>query len=290
MNTRSRNTRSRNTGPIASRAPTLALATTALIAVLSGPALAERVEESRTVKAFSSVAANGSSDVIIKVGPKQSVVVKAEEGETEEIRTEVRGDELVIWRESRKGKGWRSHSAQVIITMPDLEALASRGSGDAYVTGLKANDFKLNQQGSGDVELAGSCKSARISSQGSGDLDSSKLTCGDVDITLRGSGDMEVGMLKAADVRVDAVGSGDVTLRGTCKDLKISHMASGDIDAHRLECNTVDVRASGSGDMRVFASQEASVKIRGSGDVEVYGGAKISEIDISGSGRVRTRN
>lgn len=254
----------------------------------SSPALAKKTDETRKLGAFTEVTANGSSDVIIKVGTKQSVIVRAEEGEHIEIMTEVKNGKLTIWRENKK-KGWRNHSADVIITMPSLEKLASRGSGDASATGIKTDDFELVQQGSGDVDIDGSCKSAKITSQGSGDLDSSKLTCDDVKIKLQGSGDMTVTKFKTKTVELRADGSGDIDFEGSCNTFDLGHRASGDVDAHQFKCKIVHVKAQGSGDMRVFATDDATVKIRGSGDVEVYGGASISSMETSGSGSVRTR-
>jgi hypothetical protein len=268
------------------------ISTSAIAAALiaSAPAMAKKVEEPRKLPAFSKISANGSSDVTVKVGGKQSVVVKAEEGEVEEIMTEVKGDELVIWREKKKGKRFgMSHSAHVVITVPSLDKLASRGSGDATVTGVDADHFRLIQQGSGDVELDGKCKTAHITGQGSGDLESDKLSCGDVEFDLRGSGDVEFASFNVKDIDLDAMGSGDVTFQGSCDDFKLVHKASGDVEAHRFKCMTVSVKAQGSGDMRVHATDDVKIRIQGSGDVEIYGGGKPSEIKTSGSGRVRTK-
>ena len=258
------------------------------VCLVSSPALAGKSDEARNLGAFTKVAANGSSDVVITVGKKQSVTVRAEEGEHVEIMTEVKNGELTIWRENKKG-GWRNHSADVIITMPELEKLANRGSGDAVATGIKTDEFVLVQQGSGDVEIDGSCKSAKITSQGSGDLESAKLSCDDVKIKLQGSGDMTVSKFKTQTVELRADGSGDVDFEGSCDTFDLGHRASGDVDAHTFKCKVVHVKAQGSGDMRVFATNDTTVNIRGSGDVEVYGGASISNMETSGSGSVRTR-
>jgi hypothetical protein len=255
---------------------------------MSGAALAKKVEDKRTVAAFEKVAANGSSDVIIKVGPKRSVVVHAEADEAGEIKTEVKNGELTVWRKSSKRISFGNHGAYVVITMPKLTKLATRGSGDASVTGMKSDKFTLIQQGSGDVELDGSCKSADLTSQGSGDFESDKFKCDTVDIELRGSGDMTIEAFTSKDVSLDAVGSGDVSFRGTCTSFDIHHMASGDVDAHKFKCKTVSVKSQGSGDMRVFATDDATtIKIQGSGDVEVYGGAKPGVVKTHGSGSVR---
>lgn len=253
---------------------------------LSSGAEAKSAQEPRKLASFSKVTANGSSDVMIKVGPKQSVVVHAEDDELDQIRTEVRNGELKIWRKSGR-LGFGNHSAYVEITVPALIRLESNGSGDANVENMKAKEFTLIQQGSGDVTIDGSCDEIDITSQGSGDLESSRLICGKIEVNLRGSGDMELHHVKAARLDLDAVGSGDVSMKGSCGDFDLRHRASGDVDARHLECESVSVTAAGSGDMRVYASDTVTIKVHGSGDVEVYGGGRADEISAAGSGHVR---
>lgn len=269
-----------------------ALIATALGAVLvvasslSSGAEAKSAQEPREVASFTKVKANGSSDVMIKVGPKQSVVVHAEDDELDEIRTEVRNGELKIWRKSGR-LGFGNHNAYVVISVPALTRLESNGSGDANVENMKAKEFTLIQKGSGDVVIDGSCDEIDITSQGSGDLESSRLICGKIDVNLRGSGDMELHHVKTTRIDLDAVGSGDVSMKGSCGDFDLHHMASGDVDARHLECESVSVNAAGSGDMRVFASKTVTIKVNGSGDVEVYGGGRADELSAAGSGHIR---
>lgn len=255
---------------------------------LGSAAEAKRAEEPRKLPPFTKVVANGSSDIVIKVGPKQSVVVHGQDDELDEIMTEVKNGELTVWRESGR-LGFGNHSARVVITVPALTKLASRGSGDASVSNMKAKKFRLIQQGSGDVDIDGTCDEIDITAQGSGDLESTRLNCARIDIKLRGSGDMDLDAVKATSIELDAVGSGDVTLQGTCKDFRLVHKASGDVDGRDFKCKTVSVRAAGSGDMRVYATDDVTIKIQGSGDVEVYGGARASELSTSGSGNVHIR-
>jgi hypothetical protein len=267
---------------------------TALGAVLvvasawSSEALAKKIEDVRKLPSFTKIEASGSSDVIIKVGKKQSVVVHAEDDEVSEIKTKVTNGELKIWRKNKR-MSFSRHSARIVITVPALTRLVSQGSGDASVSNMKAKKFKLVQQGSGDVDITGTCDEIDITSQGSGDLESARLDCDIIDVSLRGSGDMDLEVVTSKSFALDAVGSGDVTISGSCNDFDLEHRASGDVDARRFKCKKVAVDATGSGDMRVFASDEVSIGIRGSGDVEVYGGGRATEISTSGSGSVHVR-
>ena len=251
-------------------------------------AQAEPVGEARDVAAFSKVALLGSTDVEITVGPKRSVEVFAESDELIEIKTEVKDGELTIKRKSQKRLLSFGHHARVVVQVPSLDALVSKGSGDASVDGLKAKKFKLKQAGSGDVALTGFCDSATLRSAGSGDFTSASLNCGEVDVSTSGSGDVGFEVLITKDLTYSSMGSGDLDVSGTCDTFDTRSSGSGDVDAKEFICKDVDVDVNGSGEVTVFASKTVSVDISGSGDVDVYGGGKVDDLNTRGSGDVHT--
>jgi hypothetical protein len=256
----------------------------------------KRASEIRKVGNFTKIDQQGSSDIIVKIGRKQSVEVKADSRMIGDIETYIEGDALVIKHKDRNRRERRRSSlrgyygATVYITVPKLEALDSRGSGDAEVTGLKADHFELNQKGSGDVLVNGSCKTGDFSFKGSGDFETDGLKCTKVDLTQRGSGDVEISDFFVKTIVIDSKGSGDFDLEGTCDTMEVDHRASGDFDGRGFKCKSVDLSNEGSGDMRVFASEEISISLNGSGDVDIYGGAKLNKLRTRGSGDIETHN
>lgn len=192
----------------------------------------KKVTETRKVSGFTRIEQAGSSDVVVKVGGTFKVEIKADNRIIDDIETYVEDGTLVIRREDRRRRSWfrSSYGATVYVTLPSLEGFDSRGSGDAYVEGVKANDFDLSQNGSGDVELEGSCTTGDISINGSGDLEARDFKCESLDVSTNGSGDMRIYATKNVDV--SSHGSGDVDIYGGARLGKLRTRGSGDIETH----------------------------------------------------------
>ncbi len=275
----------------------LGLGATSLGAKISGPqddGDRKIVVEKRQVSNFSKIDQLGSSDIVVKFGKTTSVEVKADSRMISEIETYVEGDTLVIRQKNRSRSERRRFSFRnyrnttVYITLPSLEELNARGSGDTLIEGLKADDFELNQRGSGDVELTGSCNTAVFEFKGSGDFEADGLKCTEVEFSQRGSGDIDLNDFVVKTFIVDAVGSGDFDISGSCDTMDVDHRASGDFDARKFKCKSVDVTSEGSGNTKVFASVDVNVNSRGSGDVDIYGGGRLGKLRTRGSGDVET--
>jgi hypothetical protein len=136
----------------------------------------------------------------------------------------------------------------VIVTMPVLRRATMSGSGGLRAVGFQQTEpTSLVVEGSGDISFAG---------------DVPRL-----DVQIWGSGDARVsGIAPVLAVEVDG---------------------SGTVDARGLDATTADLSLSGSGDIAASVSGSARVSISGSGDVDLYGGATLARVDVSGSGSVR---
>ena len=136
----------------------------------------------------------------------------------------------------------------VIVTMPTLRRAAVDGSGALWANGFQqAEPVTLVIDGSGDLSFSGA--------------------------------------VPRADVAVS--GSGDARLQGTAAALAVTVDGSGAVDARGLDATTADLSISGSGDLAASVSGAARVSVSGSGSVDLYGGAVLERVDISGSGSVR---
>jgi hypothetical protein len=136
----------------------------------------------------------------------------------------------------------------VRVTLPRADALAVRGSGDMKVPALTQ-----------DTPIA---------------------------LHLSGSGELAwQGAVPQIDARVN--GSGGLRLTGSTDRLEVAVSGSGDVAASRLEAATGAVEVNGSGDVSVTIRQSAEVSIRGSGDVDLFGGARLTRVSQTGSGDLR---
>ncbi|KAG2903358.1 hypothetical protein PC118_g11089 [Phytophthora cactorum] len=100
----------------------------------------------------------------------------------------------------------------------DNLALIAEGSGDACLSWrapMSVNSFEVEQVGAGDVSVGpqGFCQSAKLSMQGSGELNIGGVQCGTVDVDLMSSGKVVVQATNT--LAVEAYGSGHVKYTGT---------------------------------------------------------------------------
>ncbi|POM71905.1 Hypothetical protein PHPALM_11467 [Phytophthora palmivora] len=100
----------------------------------------------------------------------------------------------------------------------DTMAVIAEGSGDAclsWTSPMAINQFEVQQVGSGDVSVGpqGSCRLAKVSMLGSGELDVGGVQCDSVDVDLMSSGKVVVHATNALDV--EAYGSGHVQFTGS---------------------------------------------------------------------------
>lgn len=127
---------------------------------------------------------------------------------------------------------------------------------------------KVRIAGSGDVTLKNEVKSPtlNISIAGSGDLTAENLLCNDFSISIAGSGDAQ--------------------LRGKATNSNISISGSGDIDAGNLVTKNTICSIQGSGGARVYATEELTAKISGSGDIRFKGNPIKLNKTVRGSGSI----
>jgi Putative auto-transporter adhesin, head GIN domain len=210
---------------------------------------ADVVSETRTISSFRTVRLVGSADLVLTQADTPSLTVEGEKDAMPYLKSEMRGDELLLSYEP-KGRGWWG---------PDR----------------KGPRFLLSAKG---LE--------RISAAGSGDVRSDSFTVpGDFEIAMAGSSDVHFGALAARKLLVRISGAGDITLAGGVLEQNVRIAGSGDYHGAALQSATATISIAGSGDAVLWARDSLSVKIAGSGDVKYYGRPAISK-SIAGSGSV----
>ena len=225
----------------------VALAATSALALGDIRGNGKKITQVRQVPAFTAVRAEGSLDVTVQVGPAPSVAVTIDENLQPEVETAVQGDTLVIRVVPGHEVSWRG-DARVAVTVPNLTALTTHGSGDAVILGAAGGDARLVVdgsgdlrwngkaahlhvcvEGSGDVELAGQADALEVSIDGSGDVDAKALTATAADLSVNGSGDIGV-TLSGGPLKAQVNGSGDIHWRGSASAVQAVTQGSGDIE------------------------------------------------------------
>ncbi len=121
---------------------------------------------------------------------------------------------------------------------------------------------------------------------GSGEIVSKDMIKSDnFDIAVAGSGDIDLNIeTKQLDASIS--GSGDIQLKGVSDEFSASIAGSGDIEAFELKSKKATLKISGSGDMEISVSENLTAKVSGSGDIKYKGNPPIEDIKVSGSGEI----
>jgi len=244
------------------------------------------VTEERGSGNFTQIQLNGSAEVFLTQGNENSVTVKADENLIGLLNTEIYGDVLKI---EIKGNISRYTAMEVHVTVSNLRKISVNGSGDFKSKNtLKAQDFEITINGSGDVDLDLDARNLAAGVNGSGDVTVSGVR-GNLSIRIAGSGDFEGKRLDLEDCIIKVFGSGDVALSGRAAKVEIEQSASGDINLFNLEAEEVTARGNGSGDMLVHVTKSLKGTLNGSGDISYKGNPTFSDVVVRGSGRVYKR-
>lgn len=159
--------------------------------------------QTRHVAPFKNIELAGSNNVTIRVGPKQSVVVHADDNLLPRVTTEVHDGTLVIG--NTPGSFTTRSPLTVDIGVLSLEALALSGSGVVSGSGT-ASHLDVTVSGSGDARLG-------------------ELVARDVHAVVSGSGNIVVTATKSLDASVP--GSGSIVYGGNPAHVTSSVTGSG---------------------------------------------------------------
>ena len=225
----------------------------------------ELTSETRAVNAnVTDIDMNGAIDLTLRQGAVASMTVRGEQRLLGNVDTVQDGNKLQIGV-----KGMLLHKRlplQVVLTLPAIDTVRIRGSGDSTINGFSGDRLDVQLDGSGSVKFNGRFK--------------------DVNAVVRGSGDMEMNGGASDKVEVALAGSGEMTVVGSCKEFKASQTGSGELDAEHLAADVASVVLRGSGNSVVQANRSADVTVRGSGDVRVLGNPTERVVSRTGSGGV----
>ena len=223
-----------------------------LLSALSAslPALAQDTE-TRDLSGFDSIEIGGGIDLVVRQGQGFLVEVESDDGELDEIITELRNQTLVIRRE-RSGSffGWGGDGGSVTVRLPALVSLQASGGSD--------------------VETEGAFSGERLE----------LVASGGSDVTL----DVTVG-----DLRVTASGGSDVNLRGTARSLNAQSSGGSDLNASALIAETANVQSSGGSDLSLALRDSIVASASGGSDISYSGDPSSANVNSSGGSDVRHR-
>jgi len=168
--------------------------------------------EDRTVAPFERIEVDGRTDVTVRRGPRQSLLLRGGDLLLEDVTTTVAGGTLRIDRDGRFGA-----RLTVTITVPRLRGLDAESAGEIELLDVDADALELHNDGAGEVRASGRVGMLRASLGGVGAFELANLTAARAIVRVGGVGDAEVTVRDDLDARVTGVGSieyhGDPTVR-----------------------------------------------------------------------------
>jgi hypothetical protein len=246
-----------------------------------------KVTGSRELAGFTRVENRTGLDVVVREAAASSLSLTLDENLHRYITTRVSGETLIIEDTAHLSY---SGEGQVVATLPRFLGAANDGSGALLVEGVtQVNALFFELDGSGDVRYCGPASRLTASLSGSGTMTlctPQEQQLEDVSLALSGSGSLTYdGSAKRWEA--SSSGSGEMNLTGSASRLVVRTSSSGNVEARGLISSQAELRVTGSGGVSATVEDSVSIHIDGSGNVDLWGPAAVSDVSLTGSGNVR---
>ena len=113
-----------------------------------------------------------------------------------------------------------------------------------------------------------------------------KFQSENINLSLKSAGIVFLNGIRAKKLNVDMASSGDLKITGDVEKQHIKMKGSGTFYAHKLKSENLDIANYDVGTAYVYATDKAKIKIRGCGDIYLYGNP-IKLKDIKGWGKLK---
>jgi hypothetical protein len=183
--------------------------------------------QTRSLPPFTAVELAGENNVIVRVGPRQSVVVHADTNLLRRVTTRVRSGRLVIG--TTRGNFSAKSPMFVEVRLPSLKSLRLQGAGNIAVTGVNSPRLSVELPGSGNIDAGGTTTTLDVSISGEGTALLRQLIARDANAALTGDGTIMLTATHSLIARVS--GSGTVLYGGNPLHLTRAVTGSGAISA-----------------------------------------------------------
>lgn len=165
-----------------------------------------------------------------------------------------------------------------------------QGEGVMKISLERGNNWFNNFNANNVTITLGSQALSKLHVRGSVDVVCDSMVAGKSGVTLinsAGSADVRIKRLETGNAKISLAGSTDVDIDGgQVESLEVSVTGSGDFNGKSLKAVRANATVAGSGSAKVFASDEFSGQVSGSGDIDVYGNPAVSNKVVRGSGSI----
>ena len=207
-------------------------------------------------------------------GDGYSLSIKGTERNVKKVTVDLKDGVLTIRTHARPEEC--ELGVYVEITVPEELQLLTMGlHSDLSLEGdIGVEALKISSNGSEDINLSKvTLNILDLSSVASGDVRINDLICGKVYLKLSASGDVHISGGEIALLRIDHSGEGDMCMdKLVCEKLECVDKSSGDLKMNDLLCNSFLFDGQGSGDVMLSGIvNSATIEWKGSGHLNHSG-------------------
>lgn len=167
------------------------------------------IKQERSVPAFKAIRISGAFDIILSQGTTQSIIVEADDNLMSIIKTEVKGEELII--ENTKPIH-NSRSLKVYVTFKELKKIDISGAVDLETSGkLTMDELSIDGSGASDSKMELDVKKLDIDCSGGSKLKFSG-TATNVTMDVSGAVDIYAYGLLTESFHLDISGAGNAEI------------------------------------------------------------------------------
>jgi hypothetical protein len=183
--------------------------------------------QARAVPRFRDIELAGDNNVIVQVGPRQSVVVHADDNLLTRVTTRVRSGRLVIG--STPGNLSARSPMFVTVRLPSLDRLRLTGDGNIEVTGVSSEKLTVALAGSGNIAATGATTKLDITISGEGTALLRELSARDATAAISGDGSIMLTAMRSLSAKIS--GNGTILYGGNPSRLAQTVTGNGTITA-----------------------------------------------------------
>jgi hypothetical protein len=183
--------------------------------------------QARSVPPFTAIDLAGDDNVGVRVGGAQSVTVHADSNMLSRVTTRVHSGRLVIG--TSPGNLNAKSPMFVVVSVPSVDGVWLRGSGNIRVTGINGRDLTVSLSGSGNIDLTGTTSKLDVTLSGAGNALLGHLTAHDAKAALSGDGNIMLTATHSVTARIS--GTGTVLYGGNPRHVTRAITGSGTITA-----------------------------------------------------------
>jgi hypothetical protein len=182
------------------------------------------VSEIRADAGFKEIKAGNAVILIISVQEQFAVTVEGEESLLKAVKTEVKGEMLVI---STGGNISPENKVRLKISMPELTNLELWGASEATVTNVRSSSLKIQTGSTSSVKIDGETEKLAANANGTSRIDAENLKAANAEV--RAAGTSEITVSASNELSAEAYGASTVFYTGEPKILKQDFAGAGEI-------------------------------------------------------------